>query len=81
MYIYIERYKNVHTSYLLVRVLCILVQWFSRLLPVMRTWVQSPGWYLCETGILLLACLATLMTPTCLIIVALSEAGFVPNRH
>ncbi len=30
-------------------------QWFTCLLPVMRAQAQSPGGYLCETGILLLA--------------------------
>ncbi len=47
--------------------------------PLWETWVQSRGGYLCEAGILLLACLATLVTLTWLIIVALSEAGFVRN--
>jgi hypothetical protein len=33
-----------------------LIQWVNPLLPVMRgPRVQSPGWYLCETGDLLLA--------------------------
>ncbi len=32
-----------------------LVQWSTRLLPVIGARVQSPGGYLCETGILLLA--------------------------
>ncbi len=33
----------------------LLVQWTTRLHPIMRDRVQSPGGYLCETGILLLA--------------------------
>ncbi len=32
-----------------------LVQWSTRLLPAMRNQVQSPGGFLCDTGILLLA--------------------------
>ncbi len=38
---------------------------------------KSPWGYLCETGILLLALSATLVTPTWLIIVASSEVGLV----
>ncbi len=33
----------------------LLVQWTTRLHPIMRDRVQSPGGYLCETGILMLA--------------------------
>ncbi len=40
---------------------------------------KSPWGYLCETGILLLAMSRYMVTPTWLIIRALSEAGFVPK--
>ncbi len=43
--------------------------------------VQSLGGYLCETGILLLALSPYIGNPSWLIIVASSEAGFIPNRH
>ncbi len=46
-----------------------LVQWTNLFAPSHKGHrFKSPGGYLCETGILLLACLATLVTPTWLII-------------
>jgi hypothetical protein len=42
-----------------------LVQWTNLFAPSHKGHrFKSPGGYLCETGILLLACLATLVTPT-----------------
>ncbi len=42
---------------------------------------KSPGGYLCETGILLLAMSHYIGDPDVIDIVALSEAGLVSNRH
>ncbi len=58
-----------------------LVQWITRLLPVMRDPGSIPRGVLCETGILLLALSHYIGDPDVIDHVASAEAGFVPHRH
>jgi hypothetical protein len=57
-----------------------MIQWITCLLPVTRDPGSNPqgGTYV-EPGFSCLRCLATLVTPTWWIIMASSEAGFVPK--